>query len=104
MRLKISSDYDEDEVWLFERIVKRLKSDHGHSHDKSIELVNSYYAKFTNEEFCGKYDMSAQNIDFFFHIESGGMADRIHYYEFLHKTPNETEFIQWQQKIRGLSG
>lgn len=100
MKLKISSDYDEDEVWLFERIVKHLESDHGHSHEKAIELVNSYYEKFTSEEFCEKYDMSAQNIDFFAHIESTGMADRVHYYEFLQRVPNESEFIQWQRELR----
>ncbi|MFZ6801346.1 hypothetical protein [Undibacterium sp. Di24W] len=100
MKLEISQDYDEDEIWLFERIVSHLKADHAHTHEKSIELVNSYYGKFTNEEFCHIHGIPAQNIDFFCHIESVGMADRVHYYEALFNTPNEDEFIQWQRKFR----
>ena len=100
MKLEISNDYDEDEIWLFERIVNRLESDHGHTHEKAIEMVNSYYRKFTDEEFCHKHGIPAQNIDFFCHIESAGMADRVHYYEVLINTPNEGEFIQWQRKFR----
>jgi len=50
MDLKVSSD--EDELFLFERVVKHLQSLYGYSFDDAVRLVNEYYAKFTDQNFC----------------------------------------------------
>lgn len=99
MKLKIPSD-DDDEVFLFERVVKHLQSSYDYSYDDAVRLVNDYYAKFTDPEYCDKYDISVQTMDFFGHIEARGMADRVQYYQGLKHEPDEGAFIEWQRKVR----
>lgn len=96
MELQVS--IDEDEIFLFERVVKHLKLSYGYTDDEAISLVNGYYAKFTAPSFCDKYDISVQTVDYFCHIEARGMADRVHYYQALGYEPDEMAFIEWQQK------
>ncbi|WP_437528533.1 hypothetical protein WME95_41910 [Sorangium sp. So ce327] len=96
MGLKISTD--EDEIFLFERVVKHLQSSYGYSLEDAERLVSGYYEKFTDQNYCDKYDIMAQTMDFFGHIESRGMADRVHFYEGLKHEPDEAAFIEWQQK------
>lgn len=98
MRLEVSSD--DDEVFLFERVVGHLQSSYEYSLNDAVELVNGYYSKFTDPEFCEKFGIPVQNIDFFFHIEALGMADRVHYYLGLNNTPDERAFIDWQRSVR----
>ncbi len=100
VKLMVSGSYNDDEIYLFERIVEQLKSSYGHSNDQAIELVNSYLSKFTDQEFCLKHKIPVQTVDFFFHIEALGMADRIRFYEVWDNIPNENEFISWQRKVR----
>ncbi|WP_437974883.1 hypothetical protein WMF11_42820 [Sorangium sp. So ce295] len=97
MGLKISTD--EDEIFLFERVVKHLQSSYGYSLEDAERLVSGYYEKFTDQNYCDKYDIMAQTMDFFGHIESRGMADRVHFYEGLKHEPDEAAFIEWQQKM-----
>jgi hypothetical protein len=99
MRLIIES-YNEDEIYLFERIVKHLQSFYGYSSDQAVELINRYYLNFTDPEFCNKNGIPVQTMDFFGHIEARGMADRVQYYEGLNNSPDEQSFIEWQRKIR----
>jgi hypothetical protein len=101
VKLRIPDSYDDDEIFLLERIVERLKSSYGHSNDKAVELVNSYLSKFTDQDFCLKHKIPVQTVDFFLHIEALGMADRIQFYEVLDNIPNENEFISWQRRVRG---
>lgn len=98
MHLEISSD--EDEIYLFERVVSHLQSNHHYLPDDAVRLVNAYYANFTSQIFCNKFHIPVQNIDFFCHIEAISMADRVHYYEGLGYEPDERAFIDWQRKIR----
>jgi hypothetical protein len=98
MDLKVSSD--EEDVFLFERVVKHLQLSYGYSFDDTVCLVNEYYAKFTDHNFCDRYKMTAQTMDFFCHIEARGMADRVHYYQGLQHEPDEMAFIEWQRKVR----
>jgi len=95
MNLKVSSD--EDERFLFDRVVKHLQLSYGYSSDDAVRLVNEYYAKFTDQNFCDKYDITAQSMDFFGHVEARGMADRVHYYQGLQHEPDEMAFIDWQR-------
>lgn len=99
MELKIASN-DDDEVFLFERVVRHLQSFYCYSHDDAISLVNGYYMKFTDPNYCDKYDISVQTMDFFGHIEARSMADRVHYYQGLGYEPDEAAFIEWQRKAR----
>lgn len=99
IQLNLASE-DEDLVWLFERVVRQLQGEYGHSEDAAIRLVNDYYRKFTDPVFCEKYDMSAQTPEFFCREESLSMADRIQYYEALGGEPDEGAFIQWQRARR----
>jgi hypothetical protein len=98
MGLEISSN--DDEVFLFERVVKHLQSLHGYSCDAAIRLVNEYYKKFTDPDYCDQHNISVQTMDFFGHIEARSMADRVHYYQGLKHEPDEAAFIEWQRKIR----
>ncbi|WNJ95666.1 hypothetical protein RND59_00650 [Vibrio ruber] len=98
MKLRVSSN--DDEVFLFERVVKHLQLSYGYPHDEAIVLINEYYLKFTDKDYCDKYDISVQTMDFFGHIEARGMADRVHYYQGLKHEPDEAEFIKWQRNVR----
>lgn len=93
---------DEDEIWLFERTVRQLQKRHSHSEQAAIQLVRGYYKRFTDEQYCEQFAMSAQNSAFFLREESLTLADRVHYYEFLQHTPNEDSFIQWERRIESL--
>jgi hypothetical protein len=97
MRLNISSD--DDEIYLFERVVAHLQSRYKYSKDDAVELVNGYYANFTDSGFCEKFNIPVQNVDFFCHMEAVAMADRIHYYQGLSHNPDEQAFIEWQRRI-----
>ncbi|MBB3063673.1 hypothetical protein [Microbulbifer rhizosphaerae] len=97
MDLKISSD--DDEVFLFERVVNHLQSSYGYSCDEAVRLVNEYYANFTDVHYCSQHGIPVQNADFFSHIEALGMADRVHYYQGLKNAPDEKSFIEWQRRI-----
>lgn len=98
-QLRIGSP-DEDELWLFHRILVELQEGFGHSEEVAVDLVNGYYRRFTDPAYCDRFNMSAQGMEFFFHEEAIQMADRIQYYEFLGHQPNEWEFIQWHRSIR----
>lgn len=91
---------DEDELWLLERTVRRLQKDHGHSEAAAIALLNNYYRRFTDPQFCDRYGISVQTFEFFCREESLAMADRVHYHEALGHEPNEAAFIQWEREIR----
>lgn len=97
MRLNLSSD--DDEIFLFERVVSHLQSRYKYSLDEAVELVNGYYENFTDPIFCGKFNVPVQNVDFFCHMEAVAMADRVHYYQGLGHIPGERAFIEWQRKI-----
>lgn len=98
MELKVSSD--EDEIFLFEHVVRHLQSSYGYSYDGAVSLVNRYYEKFTDINYCKKHGIPVQNEIFFSHIAALGMADRVHYYEGLNNAPNETAFVSWQKAFR----
>jgi hypothetical protein len=98
MRLKVSTD--DDEIYLFERVVAHLQSRYKYLPDDAAELVNDYYANFTDPAFCEKFNIPVQNVDFFCHMEAVAMADRVHYYQGLSHIPDERAFIEWQRKIR----
>ncbi|MBC3918115.1 hypothetical protein H8L32_11555 [Undibacterium sp. CY18W] len=97
MQLNVSSD--EDEVFLFERVVSHLQTTYKHTLEDAVRLVNEYYSNFTDPIFCKKFHIPVQNIDFFGHIEARGMADRVHYYQGLGHVPDERAFIDWQREI-----
>lgn len=101
MRLNVSTD--DDEIYLFERVVAHLQSRYKYLQDDAVKLVNEYYTNFTNPVFCEKFNIPVQNIDFFCHIEAVGMADRVHYYQGLGHIPDEPTFIKWQIKIHAES-
>lgn len=98
MDLQISSD--DDEIFLFERVVRHLQSVHGYSYNDSVRLVNEYYADFTDPSCCDEHSIPVQNFDFFSHIEAVSMADRVHYYRGLKNTPDEAAFVSWQRETR----
>ena len=102
MRLNVSAD--EDEIYLFERVVAHLQSRYKYLPDEAVELVNGYYANFTDPSLCEKFNIPVQDIDFFCHMESISMADRIHYYQGLGHDPNEQAFVEWQRGICTLFG
>ncbi len=56
---------DDDELWLLERTVRRLQKEHGHSEAAAIALLNSYYRRFTDPQFCDHYGISTQTFEFF---------------------------------------
>lgn len=95
----LNPSMDEDEIWLFERIAKQLQKRHGHSEVDAMDFIKSYYKKFTDADYCERYNMSAQNTDFFHREESILMADRIQFYEVLKNLPDERCFIDWQKNI-----
>jgi len=95
------SDND-DEIFLFENVVKHLVSTYECSNDAAIRMVNEYYKKFTDPEYCSKFDISTQNEEFFSHIAARGMTDRVYYYTELNNKPNEEKFIIWQRSVRGV--
>lgn len=64
--MKLIDFSDDDELYLFERVVKNLQSFYGHSESDAIRMVNEYYHKFTNAEFCHRYNIPVQTVDFFF--------------------------------------
>ena len=98
MKLDVSSD--EELIYFFERVINYLKSAHEYEHNEAVELVNRYYSKLTNPDFCKEFGIPFQNIDTFYHIEARSMADRVKFYEGLNNTPDESKFIDWQNKIR----
>jgi hypothetical protein len=97
--MQLSVSLDDDEIYLFERVVARLQSYYNYLPDDAVKLVNDYYKNFTNSVFCEKFNIPIQNIDFFCHMEATAMADRVHYYQGLNNIPNEKAFIEWQKKI-----
>jgi hypothetical protein len=99
MQLSIPSD-DEDLIWLFERTVRQLQKEYGHTEEQAVDLVNGYYEKFTDVGFCSSYDLSVQTTEFFCREESLSMADRIQFYEAMGNAPDEQAFIQWQRTRR----
>ena len=98
MQLNVSSD--DDEIYLFERVVAHLQSRYKYFPDDAVKLVNGYYANFTNPVFCEKFCIPVQNVDFFCHMEAVAMADRVQYYQALGHIPDERAFVEWQRKIR----
>lgn len=93
-----SKELNDDGMFLFERIIKSLTSLYGYSSDEAIELIEIYYSKFTNCEFCYRHGIPIQTMDFFHHIESRSMAERVHYYAALGNVPNESKLIAWQRE------
>lgn len=83
----------------FERVVSHLQSRYKYLPDDAVELVNGYYANFTNPVFCEKFGIPVQNVDFFCHMEANAMADRIHYYQGLAHIPDERAFIDCKKKF-----
>ncbi|WP_419264928.1 hypothetical protein [Acinetobacter gerneri] len=72
------------------------------SSDESIRLINQYYSKFLNAEFCQKYNFPPQSLELLEHWAHTAVAYRVYYYEALGHEPNEAEFIQWERKYDGL--
>ena len=97
--MRLSESSDEDEIYLFERVVVHLQSRYAYLPHEAQRLVNDYYANFTDSVFCEKFHIPVQNVDFFCHMEAVAMADRVHYYQGLRHTPDERTFIEWQRKI-----
>lgn len=93
MRLNVSTD--DDEIYLFERVIAHLQSRYRYLPDSAMQLVNDYYANFTNPDFCEKFGIPVQNVDFFCHMEAVSMADRVHYYQGLGHIPDERAFVEW---------
>ncbi|MDO8330619.1 MAG: hypothetical protein Q7T36_09125 [Fluviicoccus sp.] len=104
MELKLSPNADDDEFFLFERVIGHLQHSYSHGHEHATMLVNQYYSKFTDAAYCHKYQIPVQTVDFFCHIEARGMADRVQYYEVLDHLPDEAAFIVWQRKQFQSSG
>lgn len=98
--MQLSESQDDDEIYLFERVVAHLQSRYQYSPDEAARLVNEYYSKFTDSAFCAKFGIPVQNADFFCHMEARAMTDRVHYYEGLGHLPDERAFVEWQRKNR----
>lgn len=92
---------DEDERWLFERTARQLQTTHGHSEARAVALIDAYRRRFTDAEFCERFNLSVQTTAFFHREESLCMADRIQYFEHLGHEPDEAGFTRWQRGIRG---
>ncbi len=100
MELKITPNADEYEQAFIERVLNALQSSvFGYTHDEAVMLVNKYYEKFTDPNFCKKYRIPVQTPDFFMHVEYINMADRIYYYCVLGNIPNEEAFIHWSNEF-----
>jgi len=91
---------DDDELWLLERIVKRLCNDYGHPEALALSALNTYLKKFTDSQYCTRYNLSTQSFEFWCRAESAEMADRVQYHIVLGNEPNEAEFIQWERAVR----
>ncbi len=78
MKFAVDSE-DEDDLWLLERIVKRLQEDHGHTQIAAVDALNAYLTRFADSEYCARYGMSAQTFQFWCRAESTEMADRVQY-------------------------
>ncbi|WMW80825.1 hypothetical protein RF679_00755 [Undibacterium cyanobacteriorum] len=100
--MRLDESTDEDEIYLFERVVVHLQSRHMYSQDDAVALVNGYYANFTDHTFCERFNIPVQSVEFFCHIEAVSMADRVHYYQGLGHTPDEQAFVEWQRRFEKL--
>ncbi|MFW2073063.1 hypothetical protein ACG9Y7_06415 [Acinetobacter gerneri] len=87
---------------LFLLVKISLERDFHLSSDESIRLINQYYSKFLNAEFCQKYNFPPQSLELLEHWGYPAVAYRVYYYEALGHEPNEAEFIQWERKYDGL--
>ena len=46
--MELNVSLDDDEIYLFERVIKHLQTIYNYSAGDAVELVNAYYENFTN--------------------------------------------------------
>ncbi len=89
---------DEDTHYLFYEIAMKLRSELNISLESAIGLVEEYYSKFTNADYCDSLGINVQDEDFF-HSEGIGMVYWIVFFVVEKNVPDYAKFVEWRSKL-----
>jgi len=90
---------EQDTTFLFDQAVERLKFE-GYSFDEASDLLQEYFSRFTNREYCAKAGVPPQDADSFHHDGPAGVALRAHYCIRLGLPPDYSSFVEWRTEIQ----